>query len=412
MLWLARSGGIWVGVLTVRMPPKKKPAPSAGDGEVLAPAKETSATPPSSPWAALTIELLVAIATFLVPPKWVLCRGAFAGGPCGGQSTEDLLAGVRHLGRLACASRQFSIENTGRFSRNASSSALDEACYLLVGRHPQWAQAQQPRGGQSCLQWLYGVLHAWKHTHPLLFTDATGTTGAYATLMVPTFMVPPAGFPSSATAKWRRGAAAVAARGINASARAGGFNNRYAKGTAVCGKNVMRSGVHYAEFTLREGQSARIGVVHSKWAFTPHQMIATDTGWGWGYRARTGQVEHACDEVGMVEGLSEWEGMQPAVAGDTIGMKLDFTDAEGCLGAEQAYPEAASGPLSAQAASMRFTSEMLRPPITLTAYKNGCAPATLRPRVPCVVRCVLLDYSQSTIGGDGEGPCKLVVGHP
>ena len=107
MLWLARSGGIWVGVLTVRMPPKKKPAPSAGDGEVLAPAKETSATPPSSPWAALTIELLVAIATFLVPqvPTGVLYRPNTPGqqGPNtpAQQNTEDLFAGVRHLGRLA-----------------------------------------------------------------------------------------------------------------------------------------------------------------------------------------------------------------------------------------------------------------------------------------------------------------------
>eukprot|EP01045_Picozoa_sp_COSAG04_P015435 COSAG04_NODE_1218_length_7708_cov_1.979629_1_plen_97_part_10 len=93
------------------------------------------------------------------------------------------------------------------------------------------------------------------------------------------------------------------------------------------------------QFKLVRGTSARIGVVHSSYdqnlaygvgpaAASHYTCIATDTDLAWGYRCRTGELEHNSrpnnDATSFQAGLSTWDGMAAAAEGDTIGLKLDF----------------------------------------------------------------------------------------
>eukprot|EP01048_Picozoa_sp_COSAG05_P006084 COSAG05_NODE_379_length_10567_cov_18.553687_15_plen_143_part_00 len=82
----------------------------------------------------------------------------------------------------------------------------------------------------------------------------------------------------------------------------------------------MRHGLHFAEFTLRRGNKAYVGIAREpkdQRATLPARITQTDQGWG--YYCSDGHVWHD-------NAFSEWEGREGARDGDMIGMLLDFNN--------------------------------------------------------------------------------------
>merc|ERR1712023_335664 len=64
------------------------------------------------------------------------------------------------------------------------------------------------------------------------------------------------------------------------------------EGTAVCKEPKMRTGKHYAEFTLEKGTNATFGVC--KASLDPRiTKLACTTKDAWGYSTRSGYLHHA-----------------------------------------------------------------------------------------------------------------------
>lgn len=248
-----------------------------------------------------------------------------------GTGSKGLRAGARHLGRLACTSRRFS-------------SVVEQAAQVRAEQYPKWMRAQRTRAaGESCLLWLHALAEIRANTHPLLFS---GWTSNRIRLPCPqnTWWWPqnqpnppnPEDYETFPRAT------------VSAKSDVGYYWGTPSKGTAICGQLLMKEGVHYAEFTLRQGDSARLGVIHSSAlaAGLPDKAsgpgvefvgsareIGTDSDRGWGYRARSGRLEtrdpsiarRAFDRAELHLGQVNWEGMEGSTEGDTIGLKLDFT---------------------------------------------------------------------------------------
>ena len=96
--------------------------------------------------------------------------------------------------------------------------------------------------------------------------------------------------------------------------------------TAVCGKHVMRAGVHSASFILsssleehlqhRERSSLTVGLVQEGVDPSPGGYIClTNQGWAWD--ADDGHLYHG-------GGWHRWEGQKPYTVGDTVSLLLDF----------------------------------------------------------------------------------------
>ena len=97
--------------------------------------------------------------------------------------------------------------------------------------------------------------------------------------------------------------------GAVATKSVGGYDSRAAVSAAV-----MRSGRHYAQFTVEEGDSMLFGVIRPGWdveggesAYRVDGHCFYDTGGGWRF-----------------PGGRNWEGMQDATEGDRIGLLLDL----------------------------------------------------------------------------------------
>merc|ERR1711939_469827 len=90
------------------------------------------------------------------------------------------------------------------------------------------------------------------------------------------------------------GASAYCARGIRK------------EGTAVCKEPKMRSGKHYAEFTLEKGANVTLGVCKS--SLDPRDVkLACTTADAWGYAARSGFLHH-----GRARASVRWLGQKAA----------------------------------------------------------------------------------------------------
>ena len=90
------------------------------------------------------------------------------------------------------------------------------------------------------------------------------------------------------------------------------------EGTAVCKEPKMRSGKHYAEFTLVKGTNCTIGVCKAE--FDPEdRKLACATADGWGYSARLGNLHH-----NTLRPTTRWTGQKAAREGNVIGMLLNM----------------------------------------------------------------------------------------
>lgn len=91
------------------------------------------------------------------------------------------------------------------------------------------------------------------------------------------------------------------------------------EGTAMCKEPRMRSGKHYAEFTLVKTDKCTIGVVRSDFD-AERTKLACSTADGWGYYARVGSMHH-----NSLRAMGKWTGQKSAREGNVIGLLLDCT---------------------------------------------------------------------------------------
>ena len=89
------------------------------------------------------------------------------------------------------------------------------------------------------------------------------------------------------------------------------------EGTAMCEEPQMRSGKHFAEFTLLKTDKCTISVVRADFD-CEQRKLACSTADGWGYYARVGTMHHS-----TLRAMGKWTGQTSAREGTVIGLLLD-----------------------------------------------------------------------------------------